>query len=160
MTCFALESKAMFSEALIVLFCFALLWKQYLLLFTAGWISGPLPFEVIWLFFFLLAVAQAPPRVSLHQCVTYPDVHRSVQEQRRCYFHPVFVIFHFSLMNVCNITALWWNCNQEEQSEKGLFKTCGLFEMDYSLIKETTTEHIFTEHGGTWRDWCAFVLGC
>lgn len=54
-TCFALRRKAMFSEALIVLFCFcfclfffALLWKQYLLLFTAGWISRPLPFGVVW----------------------------------------------------------------------------------------------------------------
>lgn len=32
----------MFSVALIVLFCvFAYVWKQYLLLFTAGWILGP-----------------------------------------------------------------------------------------------------------------------
>ncbi len=43
--------------------------------------------------------------LSLHHYMTYFS--SSAPAFRSAIFKPVFVIFHFSLMNVCNIAALW-----------------------------------------------------
>lgn len=93
MTCFAVGRKAMFSDALIVSFCF--------LFFSPCENNIHCCFRAssIWSYMVLVARSSEAPMLATPLYHIFQLV-LSTLRRSVCYFHPVFVIFHFFL-NEC-----------------------------------------------------------